>query len=376
MRSTLKVLSTGIAIALLETPGARGQAANYVLDNGSISTPLDASDTTEPRDDWFANEFTAQAGANLITRVDFYSFTTTPGSQADVVLYQVTGAGGNPALGATRVYTQAFTPPTGDGTNSYLTQIKLTGPVAFTVGSEFLVAVFIPDVIALPPYDVYPYLLDTSASATGSYWDRSTPKAFNLDNISGAMPVNQNLAGGAWNPGAGHLFIRAYGNGPPVLAPIPDQALYSGQTLTLTASATDINSPPLTLTFSLGSGAPPGAAINPSTGRFAWTPANAPSTNLVTIIVADNGVPSLSATQSFLVTVLPPPLQSVSLSGNRFSLSWLALSNCPYQVEYKGSLTDANWTPLGPPLTGAGGPLSTSDSLTSTQRFYRLRVIQ
>jgi hypothetical protein len=207
MRNTLKVLSFGIAIALLGTPGALGQAANYVLDNGGISTPLNASDATEPRDNWFANEFTAQAGANLITRVDFYSSTTTPGSQAEVVLYQVTGAGGNPALGATVVYAQSFTPPTGNGNNAFLTQIQLIAPVEFTVGSQFLVAIFMPDVIA----DVFPYVLDTSGSATGSYWDRSTPGTFNLDNISGAMPVNELLAGGSWAPGAGHLLIRAYG---------------------------------------------------------------------------------------------------------------------------------------------------------------------
>ena len=186
MRNTLKVLSIGMATALLGTSGALGQAANYVLDDNAVSTAMNASDGTEARDNWFANEFTAQAGANLITRVDFYTFTTTPGSVGDVVLYQVTGAGGNPALGATRVWTQAFTPPTGNGTNAYLSQIQLNGPVAFSAGSKFLVAVFIPNVIGAPPNDVYPYLLDTSGSATGSYWDRSNPNVFNLDDLSRA----------------------------------------------------------------------------------------------------------------------------------------------------------------------------------------------
>jgi hypothetical protein len=212
MRNTLKVLSIGAAMALLGTSGALGQAANYVLDNGTINQALNASDGPEPRDNWFANEFTAQLNANTITRVDFGLLTSTPGSQGDVVLYQVTGAGGNPALGATRVYTQAFTPlPGNGGTNYWLQQIAITAPVSFTVGSEFLVAIFIPDVIALSPNDVYPFTQDNGTSATGSYWDRANPNQFNLDNITGAVLVNQNIAGGSWNPGNGHLVIRALG---------------------------------------------------------------------------------------------------------------------------------------------------------------------
>lgn len=211
MHNTMKALAVAAAIAGLGTSGVLGQTANYLLDNGTVGTSLNASDTAETRDNWFANEFTAQAGAQIITRVDFYSFTTTPGTVADVVLYQVTGAGGNPALGATRLFTQAFTPPVGNGANVFLTQVQLNAHVTLTPGSQFLVAIFVPNVIANPPNDVYPFLLDTSGSAAGSYWDRSNPNMFNLDNISGAMPVDQVLAGGTWDPGADHLIIRAYG---------------------------------------------------------------------------------------------------------------------------------------------------------------------
>ena len=212
MRNTLRVLSIGTAIGLLATSGALGQAANYVLDNNTIQYGLNASDTTEPRDNWFANEFTAQLNANTITRVDFGIVTSTPGSQGDVVIYQVTGAGGNPALGATRLYTQAFTPLVGNNqANWFIQQVALTAPVSFTVGSEFLVAIFIPDVIANPPNDVYPFVIDNGTSSTGSYWDRANPGQFNLDNLSGAELVNQNLSDSTWNPGNGHLIIRAVG---------------------------------------------------------------------------------------------------------------------------------------------------------------------
>src|SRR5690606_28165619 len=60
-----------------------------------------------------------------------------------------------------------------------------------------------------------------------------------------------------------------------------------------------------TLTFSLGQPALPESTIDPVTGVFEWTPPAiwGPSTNLVSIIVTDSGVPSLSATQTFAIIV-------------------------------------------------------------------------
>jgi len=181
------------------------------LDNGGISTVLNASDGTESLDNWFGNVFTAQAGANLITHVDFGVFTTTPNSIASVALYSVTDPGGNPALGATRVYTQAFTPLTGNGTDAFLQQISLTSPVSFNTGDRFLVSILIRNVIGAPPNDVYPFLLDTSGSAAGSYWNRSAPNTFNLDNLSLTKLINQPLSPGGFVPGNNHLIIRAFG---------------------------------------------------------------------------------------------------------------------------------------------------------------------
>lgn len=219
MRTISKTLLTSMLLVQWATSGAQG--ADYQLDDDSISTALNASEGTEPRDNWFGNVFTAQVGANLITEVSFGVFTTTPGSSASVVLYSVTDPGGNPALGATRLYTQAFTPLTGDGTNAFLQSITLTSPVTINTGDRFLVAVFIPNVIASPPNDVYPYLLDDSGAAAGSYWDRSAPNTFNLDNLSLAKLVNQPLVPGGFAPGDGHVIIRATGgpsstNLPPV----------------------------------------------------------------------------------------------------------------------------------------------------------------
>src|SRR5436189_6201532 len=45
--------------------------------------------------------------------------------------------------------------------------------------------------------------------------------------------------------------------------------------------------------------------INGSSGAIGWTPSEAqgPSTNTITVVVTDNGVPALSATNSFTATV-------------------------------------------------------------------------
>jgi hypothetical protein len=164
-------------------------------------------------------------------------------------------------------------------------------------------------------------------------------------------------------------------NTPPVLAPIPDRALVKGQKLSFTASATDSDQPPQTLTYSLGPGAPFGATINPSTGQFSWTPVLL-RTNTVSVIVTDNGSPSMSATQTFTVTVYPPPeLASLTQSGGQFTFTWQAPSGLTYQVEYKDDLNALSWTSIGSPLSGNDGNLTFTNALTGQRRFFRLRIL-
>jgi hypothetical protein len=94
---------------------------------------------------------------------------------------------------------------------------------------------------------------------------------------------------------------------PPTLAPIANYNISESELLAFTNSATETNLPPRTLTFSLGAGAPTNATIDPVTGVFQWRPtaAQAPSTNVISVIVTDNGTPPLSAAQQFTVIVNP-----------------------------------------------------------------------
>ncbi|MCX6903135.1 MAG: putative Ig domain-containing protein [Verrucomicrobia bacterium] len=93
-------------------------------------------------------------------------------------------------------------------------------------------------------------------------------------------------------------------NAPPVLAPIASTTVDEGTLLTFTASATDAD-PLDTLTFSLVPIAPDGAAIDPLTGVFTWTPTETQggSSFLITVKVTDSGTRPLSDTKTFMVTV-------------------------------------------------------------------------
>ncbi|HVK14325.1 MAG TPA: Ig-like domain-containing protein, partial [Gemmataceae bacterium] len=92
-------------------------------------------------------------------------------------------------------------------------------------------------------------------------------------------------------------------NDAPVLDPIGNRAVNEQTPLTFTATATDVDAGQ-TRTFSLV-GAPAGAAIDPATGAFAWTPTEAqgPGTFTFTVRVTDDGTPALSDEEAITVTV-------------------------------------------------------------------------
>ena len=94
-------------------------------------------------------------------------------------------------------------------------------------------------------------------------------------------------------------------NDPPILAAITNQLIDEGSTLVVTNTAADPDVPANVLTFSLGTNAPAGASINTTNGVFTWTPGEAqgPSANVITVTVADDGVPSLTDSKSFTVVV-------------------------------------------------------------------------
>jgi hypothetical protein len=163
----------------------------------------------------------------------------------------------------------------------------------------------------------------------------------------------------------------------PTLAPIGNFTVNAGQTVSFTASATD-NDGTRTLAFSLGI-APAGATINPVSGLFNWRPpvTSAGSSNNLQVIVTDNSVPPLSATQSFYVLVnplTPVTLKPISMTATNFQLQVTGPIGPDYILQANGSLTNSNWLNL---LTNtpAVSPFGVADTNAPvSNRFYRIML--
>lgn len=164
-------------------------------------------------------------------------------------------------------------------------------------------------------------------------------------------------------------------NTPPTLAAISNRTLIAGATLTFTNSASDNDVSAQTLTYSL-LGNPGGATVTPSAGIFNWRPtiAQGGTSNVMSIVVTDNGTPPLSATQSFSVMVsapMTPVLQSAAFGNGQFQLLVSGDAGPDYLIQASTNL--ANWSGvtnfISPPL-----PIQwvDSDAASYPQRFYRV----
>ena len=211
--------------------------------------------------------------------------------------------------------------------------------------------------------------------------------------------VNEPLTLGADLPGGDEFFkgtirsARVYGralsgsemlaiqNEPPVLPPVSNTVIVAGQNLIITNTATDPNVPPQTLNYSLLS-APSGASLNPTNGLLTWRPAiaQAPSTNPITLRVADNGSPSLSATQSFFVTVLrphSPTFSGAAVSNGLFFMLIGGDAGLDYVVETRTNMANSSaWIPTSTNFSAMPPYRWTDPNPTELgQKFYRVRLV-
>ena len=200
------------------------------------------------------------------------------------------------------------------------------------------------------------------------YWD--TPGDAQLfDWTSGAVSDPDGvraLTGGAALPPPGPLMLAAISN----------YTVNVGQTVAFTASATDTNQPPPTLTFTLLS-APTNASLNASSGAFSWRPlvSQANTTNPITLEVTASGTPSLSATQTFTVTVNPltlPTASSLAWNNGQFSMQVSGQTGPDYEIQSSTNLTQ--WSKVfstkSPPM-----PFTWQDlTATNPVQFYRIGV--
>jgi len=165
-------------------------------------------------------------------------------------------------------------------------------------------------------------------------------------------------------------------NSPPALAPVGNQTIGAGVFLTITNQATDPNAPPQVLTFT-ALNAPTNATLNATSGVVTWRPAMAQAgmTHPFAIRLADNGSPSLSATNSFSVTVNPPVIPAftaMTVGGGQVTLTATGALGPDYRLLTSTNLT--NWQLL---TTSNSPPIPVSFAIPNTpepQRYYRLQL--
>ncbi len=243
-----------------------------------------------------------------------------------------------------------WTPSEAQGPGSYTVAVRVfdNGSPVLSTTNSFQVTVdevnSAPS-LSLPPSQTISEQVLWTANATAIDTD-SPPNTVTFELVSGPGGLTVS-AGGliSWTPSETQgpstnvVQIRVFDNGTPSLSvtnnftltvaeintapaltlPV-DQTINEMVAWTGNATGVDTDSPPNTLTFELVSG-PSGLTVS-SNGVINWTPTEAqgPSTNMITVRVYDDGQPSLSATNSFVLTVVEvnkapsltlPPDQSI-----------------------------------------------------------------
>ena len=79
---------------------------------------------------------------------------------------------------------------------------------------------------------------------------------------------------------------------------------------------------------------------------------------------------------SFSASVPIPVPVNLQIGGTNLIFNWTGIPGQIYQVEYKTNLTDPVWIPVGSPITGNGGTLTTTNNFgASSQSFFHLRLV-
>ncbi len=273
--------------------------ADQTIDEGSLlALTATASDPDVPAD---GLTFSLEAGAPAGTAIDSASgaFTWTPteaqGPGDYQVTLRVTDTGGLFA-------TQSFGVTVGE-----VNQPPVLDPIADQTADE-------GSLLALTATASDP---DVPADGLTFSLEAGAPAGTAIDSANGAFTWTPTEAQG---PGDYQVTIRVTDTGglfatqtfgvtvdgpnePPVLEPIADRVLVRGQTLSLTAVASD---PEGHLTFSLDAGAAAGAAIDPLSGQLTWTPPaeQPPGWYPLTVRVADDAEPAQTDWTTFRVRLV------------------------------------------------------------------------
>jgi hypothetical protein len=109
------------------------------------------------------------------------------------------------------------------------------------------------------------------------------------------------------------------------------------------------------------------ADINSPVGTYPITASGLTATNYS--ITYSNG--------TLTITAPAPMIRSLAVAGPLdVVITWSAVSNGIYRVQYQPVLGTTNWTDLIGDVTATGNTASKNDSRTPTNRFYRVQVLR
>jgi len=111
--------------------------------------------------------------------------------------------------------------------------------------------------------------------------------------------------------------------------------------------------------------------LNAGTRSNAFTSFSYPS-NRVTLLLS-NSTTSVILRVTDVLPIPPPVLLTPQLAGSNALIAWTATSNVTYRLEFSPGLT--NWSALAGDVTTLSNTASKLDPLTSSNRFYRVRVL-
>jgi uncharacterized repeat protein (TIGR01451 family) len=294
-------------------------AADLVTVTDNLPAGLTFTSATVSQGTWVdnGNSFSAALGtmANLGTAtVTIQAAASVAGQWSNNAAVSSLTPDSDSANNTSAVVASVNSPPTISGiTNVVTAQDAAAGPIGFTIGDAETPA----SALILSASSSNPGLIDAAHIVFGGGGANPTVTLTPLPGQDGASTITLSVSDGMATANTSFLLTVTPVNHTAVLAAIPNFTMLEKDTLAFTNKASDSDQPTQTLTYSL-SNAPAGAVIDPASGIFVWTPAEdqGPSTNLITVVVTDNGTPPMSAAQSFNVIVLesnePPVLALIS----------------------------------------------------------------
>ena len=96
--------------------------------------------------------------------------------------------------------------------------------------------------------------------------------------------------------------------------------------------------------------------------------------NYLFALDSNNGIKAFLINTNFVPSLSPFSISSVTPSGGSVVFTWPSVAGHSYQVQFKNSISSANWSNLGNVITAAGSATSfTNTTADTSSKFYRVQ---